>query len=95
VTDRSAASSEACSVVMHTAYEGGQEGAGPVTQRRRPGKASESSERASRNPPAYWAWTGQKVVLGTGGAPGLGFYAEYRADGSGGATYDPAVMVRS
>jgi hypothetical protein len=37
-----------------------------VYGRRRPWKAPGIRERAPRNPPAYWAWNGRMVVLGTG-----------------------------
>src|SRR5918995_5154832 len=44
----------------------GRGGAEPVYGRRRPWKAPGIRERAPRNPPAYWAWNGRMVVLGTG-----------------------------
>lgn len=37
-----------------------------MQRRRRPWTAPEILERVPRNPPAYGAWNGQKVVLGTG-----------------------------
>jgi hypothetical protein len=41
-------------------------GAEPLVEGRRPWKPPEILERAAKNPPAWWAWNGQKVVVGTG-----------------------------
>lgn len=66
-TGRSAASSEACSVVTpHPARDQG--GAEPVGNGRRPRKATQSLERSPRNPPAYGEWNGRNVVMGAGRA---------------------------
>ena len=43
-----------------------QEGAEPVMEGRRPRKPPLVLERAVKNPPASWAWNGQKGVVGTG-----------------------------
>jgi hypothetical protein len=60
--------SEARTSVVNRPAFGGREGAEPVVLRRRPWKTSLVQEPTSRNPPAWLAWNGQKVVLGTGEA---------------------------
>src|SRR2546425_1157268 len=44
----------------------GQGGAEPVQTGRRPRTAPGSLERVPTNPPAYGAWNGRKVAMGTG-----------------------------